>query len=53
MNLSSINKFSDTDLVDFINDTIEYLKGEKIPFLSKYSESIGIGNVVPIREFII
>ena len=36
-----------------MDQTIEYLKGEKIPFLSKYGEALGYGNVVPVRDFVI
>lgn len=34
-------------------DTIEYLKGEKVAFLTKYGATVGVTNVVPIRDFVI
>lgn len=34
-----------------MDDTIDYLKGERIPFLTKYGQSIGVGDVVPVRDF--
>ena len=36
-----------------MHDTIEYLKGEKVAFLTKYGQTIGVTNVVPIRDFVI
>lgn len=53
--LAKIDLLGDQFLVEFINDTIEfYLRSKKVPFLSKYSETIqGAHNVIPIREFII
>jgi hypothetical protein len=37
----------------FFDDTISYLKGVRVPFLSKYGASLGVGNVVPLRDFLI
>ena len=53
--LTKIELLGDQYLVEFINDTISfYLKHQKVPFLSKYSETLqGAHHVVPIREFII
>lgn len=58
-----LQSLQDQDLVEvfvpialplqFFDDTILYLKGNRVPFLSKYQESLGAGNVVPLREFLI
>ncbi|CDW83623.1 UNKNOWN [Stylonychia lemnae] len=37
----------------FFDDTITYLKGGRVPFLSKYQESVGPSQVVPLRDFMI
>ena len=53
--LVKIELLGDQYLVEFINDTVSfYLKNQKVPFLSKYTETLtGAHHVVPIREFII
>ena len=53
--LSKLELLGDQFLVEFINDTISfYLKHNKVPFLTKYSEVLqGAYNVVPVREAII
>lgn len=28
---------AEADLIEFIDDTISYLKGQKVPFLSRYN----------------
>ena len=50
--LKNLDLLGDQHLVEFVNDTISfYLKHNKVPFLSKYSEALhGAFNVVPIRE---
>lgn len=37
----------------FFDDTISYLKGTRVPFLSKYGATLGVGNVVPLRDFLV
>jgi hypothetical protein len=37
----------------FVHDTIEYLKGEKVAFLTKYGQTVGVTHVVAIRDFVI
>lgn len=32
---------------------MSYLKGARIPFLTKYGESLAITNVVPLRDFLL
>ena len=32
---------------------MSYLKGTRIPFLTKYGGSLGVGNVVPLRDFLV
>ena len=45
----------DEYLVEFINDTLTfYLRNQRVPFLSKYSEILGGAyNVVPVRDMVI
>jgi hypothetical protein len=35
---AALNSLDDTTLIQFIDDTIEFLKGVRVPFLSRYSE---------------
>jgi hypothetical protein len=59
----SLQRLEDQDLVEvskhlslrfkFFDDTISYLKGQRIPFLTKYGTNLGVGNVVPLRDFLI
>lgn len=49
----SLQQLQDQDLVEFFDDTISYLKGIRVPFLSKYGGSLGVGNVVPLRDFLL
>ena len=37
----------------FFDDTITYLKGQRVPFLTKYGANLGVGSVVPLRDFLI
>lgn len=36
-----LSQIPEADMVEFVDDTIHYLKGNKVPFLSKYSEAFG------------
>ena len=40
-------------LFSFIDDTISYLKGTRVPFLTKYGATLGVGSVVPFRDFLV
>ena len=41
-------------MVEFVDDTIHFLKGNRVPFLSKYSEAFGgqARLIVPCRDFL-
>ena len=49
-----ISTLDETDLISFVNDTIAFLKGERIPFLTKYNQPFGGSSrlVVPVRDFV-
>ncbi len=49
----SLQKLEDQDLVEYFDDTISYLKGTRVPFLTKYGAALGVGNVVPLRDFLV
>jgi len=34
----ALNQLDDTTLIQFVDDTIEFLKGVRVPFLTRYSE---------------
>jgi|TARA_B100000787_G_C16019890_1_gene217954 hypothetical protein len=34
----ALNSLEDTTLIQFVDDTIEFLKGVRVPFLSRYAE---------------
>ena len=36
-----IASLAESDLIEFIEDTIHYLKGNKVAFLSKYYDAFG------------
>lgn len=44
----------DADLIEFIDDTIHFLKGNRVAFLSKFSEAFGnqARLIVPCRDFL-
>ena len=52
---SCLTQLGEADLIEFIEDTIQFLKGYKVPFLSKYNA--GFGNqsrmIVPTRDYLI
>ena len=39
--------------MEFFDDTLSYLKGTRTPFLSKYGATLGVGNVVSLRDFLV
>lgn len=51
----SLLTIGDADLLEFVNDTIEFLKGVKVPFLSKYHEAFGgqARGIIPIRDMVV
>jgi hypothetical protein len=49
----SLQTLQDQDLVEFFDDTLSYLKGTRTPFLTKYGGTLGVGNVVPLRDFLV
>ena len=52
--LTIVAALDDQMIVDFINDTCEFLKGHKVSFLSKYGPLLGsAANVVPFREYLV
>ena len=36
-----LSQLSEVDVIEFVDDAIHYLKGNRVPFLSKYSEAFG------------
>jgi hypothetical protein len=38
MSLQALSTLPDESLIAFLDDTIEYLKGVRVPFMSKYAE---------------
>ena len=49
-----LSQLGDADLIEFIDDTIHFLKGNRLPFLSKFSEAFGgqARLIVPCRDFL-
>ncbi len=49
-----LSQIPEADMVEFVDDTIHYLKGNKVPFLSKYLEAFGgqARLIVPCRDFL-
>ena len=49
-----LSQIPEANMVEFVDDTIHYLKGNKVPFLSKYSEAFGgqARLIVPCRDFL-
>jgi hypothetical protein len=41
-------------MIGFVDDTIHFLKGNKVPFLSKYNAAFGGQSrlIVPARDFL-
>ena len=50
-----LSQLEEADLLEFIEDTIQFLKGYKVPFLSKYAGRFGESSrmVVPTRDYAI
>jgi len=49
-----LSTLSESDMLSFVDDTIQYLKGNRVPFLSKYNEAFGGQSrlIVPSRDFL-
>lgn len=49
-----LSQLAESDMVDFIDDTIHVLKGNRVPFLSKYSPAFGgqARLIVPCRDLL-
>ena len=52
--VAQLSQLADTDVVEFVDDTIHFLKGNRVPFLTKYSEAFGgqARLIVPCRDFL-
>ena len=49
-----LSQLAEIDMIEFVDDTIHYLKGNRVPFLTKYSEVFGgqARLIVPCRDFL-
>lgn len=49
-----LSQLSEVDMIEFVDDAIHFLKGNRVPFLSKYSEAFGgqARLIVPCRDFL-
>ena len=36
-----LSQLAEVDVIEFVDDTIHYLKGNRVAFLTKYSEAFG------------
>ena len=52
--IAVLGELEDSTLIQFVDDTIEYLKGVRVPFLSRYAEQFGgsARAIVPCRDFV-
>ena len=52
---TQLSQVAEQDLIEFVNDTVSFLSGQKVPFLSKYNEAFGGSSrlVVPSRDFVV
>ena len=50
-----LSQLEEADLLEFIEDTIQFLKGYKVPFLSKYNAQFNASSrmIVPTRDYTI
>jgi hypothetical protein len=39
--LSHLAMLAEPDLIEFIDDTVHFMKGNKVPFLTKYYKAFG------------
>ena len=49
-----LSQLAEADMISFVDDTIHFLKGNRVPFLSKYQEAFGGQSrlIVPCRDFL-
>lgn len=49
-----LSQLAEADVIEFVDDTIHFLKGNRVPFLSKYSAAFGgqARLIVPCRDFL-
>ena len=52
--VAQLSQLADTDVIEFVDDTIHFLKGNRVPFLTKYCEAFGgqARLIVPCRDFL-
>ena len=52
--LAHLASLAEADLLEFIDDTVHHLKGNKVPFLSKYYTAFGNESrgIVPTRDIL-
>ena len=52
--MRQFSQVDESDMVEFVDDTIHFLKGNRVPFLSKYSEAFGgqARLIVPCRDLL-
>jgi hypothetical protein len=36
-----LSQLAESDMIEFVDDAIHFLKGNRVPFLSKYSAAFG------------
>lgn len=39
--IRQLSTLAEPDMLSFVDDTIHFLKGSRVPFLSKYNEAFG------------
>ena len=49
-----LSQLAEVDMIEFVDDAIHFLKGNRVSFLSKYSEAFGgqARLIVPCRDFL-
>ena len=49
-----LSQLAEVDMIEFVDDAIHFLKGNRVSFLSKYSEAFGgqARFIVPCRDFL-
>jgi len=49
-----LSTMPEADMIGFVDDTVHFLKGNKVPFLSKYNAAFGGQSrlIVPARDFL-
>ena len=39
--VKQLSLLTEVDMIEFVDDAIHYLKGNRVPFLTKYTEAFG------------